>query len=1278
MGSHFIKRIGYLAVALLAFCASAVFAGILTGVSVTPGDVTAGATTTYTFTYTVETQVGQDEAILYVDFPPEFSLGMGSACDWVTITLDTPDDPPAGTACNGSYGSGNTVAVAVNTLAFGGPSVPADTVVEIVVSDVTNPATPGDYVFETGGGPGFDTGIRTVLSPDMFPPVAIDYADEPQTVTIVGGPVDGSCGIAHMGVFAIDPPSETLCETGVDASFSANATDYTWACDSTNGGTSANCSASLGYLITPAVTAGGTFDCAPDLVPYDGTTTCTAAPNSGYDFSGWGTGDCDGVVTLECVLNNVIDNPVLEALFTTSPTFTITTAVSPSSAAGTATCTPNPVDSGSNASCSASAKTGYTFSNWSGDCTGKSCSFTAIAADKSITANFTLKTYSLSGTASPALGGSVNCSGSVSHGSNGSCTATGATGYTFSGWADCPSASGSTCNFTNVTANKSVTANFTIISYTVTGAADPAAAASVNCTSPVNHGTSTSCTATPVSGFNLTGWTGCTSSSGTTCTLTNVTANASVTATLAVATYTLAGSASPVAGGSVICNSPVIHGANGTCTATANNGYSLVSWSGCSSTDGNSCTVTNMTANKSVSATFVINSYSVTAVANPIDAGLVKCTNPVNHGSSASCTATAAAGYRLKDWSGACTGASCAITNVTANASVTANFELLPIYNVSTSVSPADSGKITCTKDIMEGSTGTCAVKANAGYRFTGWGGDCSGTDATCKLENVASAKNVTASFEQASQFTITASIEAPNGTIESTDMYGPSTIETFARGLKCSANNPVAQGTSFSCSFDFGLLSSGEKIKGFSGDCSRVEGYKCYVDNIATDKHIVIQTGELITFAAVIQPAGAGSLWCNTNAYLKITADTAARNCKAEANPGYVFTSYVEQEGVVAPIIVNFTKQTNAPAVTCTDCNSSSTTTDTSTTTTVTSTTQPDTNGKSTESTVAVTKEEAGTTSTNVIVTGSGSTSSNVVTIAGSDTQVTVGSNGVTDLFIGGTGALQLSTEGLTGSLVNGGGSGITLLNASSNNGVTGGVFDYDFSNGNDNSINFVRPVTIKIPVGDTTSDDSDLLTLAKIINGKLEYYGGRYNDNGFNSSRNGFKPRAKPAADNSFAFIRATWSENLNSNLVMEGTDQITLTQHRLQLDDASTVRLQTLVGIADKTVTTTLTMSNGSTDDADAVTGNLETGFAVIQVEGANGSFAITDKQAPADDQRKVSFVLNNGRLESVALSSDAGASQTFYMAAVGDNNAAKITSFETGADSFSITLTIPAAN
>jgi hypothetical protein len=75
------------------------------------------------------------------------------------------------------------------------------------------------------------------------------------------------------------------------------------------------------------------------------------------------------------------------------PTYTITISVSPAGG-GTASCVPNPVTQGDSSTCTATANAPYTFTGWSGDCTGASCTLSAVTSAKSVTATFQLRTFS--------------------------------------------------------------------------------------------------------------------------------------------------------------------------------------------------------------------------------------------------------------------------------------------------------------------------------------------------------------------------------------------------------------------------------------------------------------------------------------------------------------------------------------------------------------------------------------------------------------------------------------------------------------------------------------------------------------------------------------------------------------------------------------------------------------------------------------------------------------------------------------------------------------------
>ncbi|WP_200154164.1 InlB B-repeat-containing protein, partial [Chromatium okenii] len=330
---------------------------------------------------------------------------------------------------------------------------------------------------------------------------------------------------------------------------------------------------------------------------YGTIVTLKTSSDAGYVFTSWnvctGSGNC--VVAMDA-------NKNVTATFTLN-TYSITATANPV-AGGTINCTPNPVTHGSTSNCTATPNAGYVFTNFTGACTGTTCALTNVTANKTVTANFTLNTYSITATANPTAGGSVTCSPNpVNYNGTANCTVTPNAGYTFSNFSD--DCSGATCALTNVTANKTVTANFTLNTYSITATANPTAGGSVTCSpNPVNYNGTANCTVTPNAGYTFSNFSD--DCSGTTCALTNVTAAKAVTAHFVTSgtTYSITTTANPVAGGTVNCTTnPVPVGGTSTCSATTNSGYTFVGFSGdCS---GATCSFTNVTTNKTITAKFL-------------------------------------------------------------------------------------------------------------------------------------------------------------------------------------------------------------------------------------------------------------------------------------------------------------------------------------------------------------------------------------------------------------------------------------------------------------------------------------------------------------------------------------------------------------------------------------------------------------------------------------------------------------------------------------------------
>lgn len=253
---------------------------------------------------------------------------------------------------------------------------------------------------------------------------------------------------------------------------------------------------------------------------------------------------------------------------------------------------------------------GSTFTGWSGtSCAGAGVCSLSMDASKSVTANFVLKTQTLTihrtGTGnvtSSPIG--VNCGNTCVYGFNDgtfvSLTASPAPGYYFGGWSgDCIGSE--TCTLT-MDAAKKVTANFiaippgnVVLSVTKTGLGSiTSLPVGINCSGTCNAsfsiGSSVTLTAAPVTGYYFAGWSGACSGSGT-CTLTlssNQTANASflqIPAGSQMLTVTVVGMGSiasiPVGlNCSSTCSYPFEYGTSVSLIATASGGQTFTGWTG--------------------------------------------------------------------------------------------------------------------------------------------------------------------------------------------------------------------------------------------------------------------------------------------------------------------------------------------------------------------------------------------------------------------------------------------------------------------------------------------------------------------------------------------------------------------------------------------------------------------------------------------------------------------------------------------------------------------------
>ena len=469
------------------------------------------------------------------------------------------------------------------------------------------------------------------------------------------------------------------------------------------------------YTLTYTAGTNGTITgTSPQTVDHGASgTEVTAVPDTGYHFVSWS----DGVLTAARTDTNVTAGINVTATFAiTSYTLTYTAGTN-----GAITgISPQMVAHGGNGSLvTAVPNTGYHFVSWSDGVLTAARTDTNVTADITVSATFAINTYTLTYTAGP--NGSITGATPqiVDHGANGAAvTAVPAANYHFVNWSDASTANPRTDS--NVTANLSVTANFAIDTYTLTYTAG--ANGTITGTTPqtVNHGSDgTAVTAVPAANYHFVNWSD--ASTANPRTDSNVTANLSVTANFAIDTYTLTYTAG--ANGTITGATPqtVNHGASGTTvTAVPNTGYHFVSWSDGVLTAAR--TDTNVTAGITVSATFAINSYTLTYTAGANGSITGASPQTVDHGASGTTvTAVPDTGYHFVSWSDGVLTAARTDTNVTAGINVTATFA---ITTYTLTYTAGTNGAITgiSPQMVAHGGNGSLVTAVpNTGYHFVSW-----------------------------------------------------------------------------------------------------------------------------------------------------------------------------------------------------------------------------------------------------------------------------------------------------------------------------------------------------------------------------------------------------------------------------------------------------------------------------------------------------------------------------------------------------------------------------
>lgn len=637
----------------------------------------------------------------------------------------------------------------------------------------------------------------------------------------------------------------------------------------------------VSYTIsTSSLPSGGGTTSGGGSYNYGESATVTATPLTGYRFVNWTVGGTE-VSTSASYTFNVTASRSLVANFTTL-TYTITTTTSPAgvgSATGGGT-----YNYGASATVTAAAATGYRFVNWTegGTVVSTTASYTfTVNSNRSLLANYSINTYTISTSASPAAGGTATGAGTYNHGSQATVTASPSAGYLFVNWTESGTIVSTNVSYSfTVTAARTLVANFSAITYTVTTASSPPTGGSTSGGGTFSPSATATVTATPAAGYQFAGWTegGATVSTNSTYSFL-VSANRNLIATFQSISYLTVNTLSnPSAGGSTTGQGTYSAGTIVTVSATEATGYNFTSWSEGGSTVSSSESYTfTLNSSRTLVANFSPISYTVATSSSPSAGGTTSGGGSFTYGDNVTVTAVPASGYQFVNWT---QGGTAVSTNssytfsISGNRTLTANFSQ-NTYNISTSASPANGGSTSGGGSFSYGDDVTVRAVPSSGYTFVNWtqGGAIASTNSNYSF-TVTSGMTLVANFSQITYTVALSSAPSSGGTSSGGGTYGSGTTAT--------ATATPSTGYRFVNWTQGGTAVSANPVYTFT-----VTGNTTLVANFAVADYTITTT---------VSPAGSGT--ASGGGSFNHGASVTVRATPAS---GYQFTNWTENGSVVS-----------------------------------------------------------------------------------------------------------------------------------------------------------------------------------------------------------------------------------------------------------------------------------------------------------------------------------------------------------------------------------------
>ena len=562
------------------------------------------------------------------------------------------------------------------------------------------------------------------------------------------------------------------------------------------------------------------------------TLTAKAAP-TGYDFVGWYEGS-NLVSTSLSFAVTLTANRTLVAKYKIK-SYTVN-ATSEDTNKGTVSPAGQTVEHGANATVVATSKAAYNFAGWYNGATkvSSNASYTfAVTANISLTAKFTIKTFTTTTANSTGGTASVNKS-SVEYGGSAIWRATPSTGYNFSKWSNNTTANPLTVS--NITANTHITPVFVLKSYTVTWNPNGGSVSPTSTTK--THGSTLGTLPTPTRAadvqytYTFKGWftaaTGGTQISASTTVTGNVTYYAQWTATLRSYTATFNGNGGGTPSPSTITKT---YGSElGTLPTCSRTGYTFLGWYTASSGGTKISSTTKITGTVTYYAQWSINSYTLTYNVNGGNA-VSPASKSVQYGSAYGTLPTptkssdAEYTYAFAGWYTSASGG----TQVTANTTMGAGNTTIYAHWTATRRSYTIGYQTTygslnrTSQSVAYGSKGSCTLtmpsnNAQYTYTFQGWytaangGGTKVGSSLTLETPSVTGAATYYAYVTRAvNRYTFT--FNANGGSTPSSSSITKNYNEAIGTLPTCSraANNTYTY--TFAGWFDTSATSGGTQL---------------------------------------------------------------------------------------------------------------------------------------------------------------------------------------------------------------------------------------------------------------------------------------------------------------------------------------------------------------------------------------------------------------------------------------------------------------------------------